>query len=146
MLTTVVAIIGLMSTATQGARLQAAAPVERPARLDSRIGAVKGPVPCDATLWQNPLIDLEGDVLLLRTRSSAEPRRLTIDELGSALTALPLSDWPYGRIVATPAAANPHAGGTSGAPLKAIPGVVIRAGIDSIWFWPSQRADFCARP
>ena len=138
-------IVGVMLAAAQGAASQSNATLELPTHLDDRIGAVRGSLPCDDALWTNPLIDLQGDVVLLRTRSSVEPRRLTVDELGSALTKLPLSDWPYGRIVALPSSTNPHTSGTSDDVLKAMPKIVIRVGIQEIWFWPSQRPG-CAPP
>jgi hypothetical protein len=137
----VVTIVGILLAVAQVAASQSGATPQLSPRLDDRIGTAKGSLPCDEALWRNPLIDLQGDTVLLRALSSREPRRLTVDELDRVLTSLPPSDWPYGRIVALPSSTNPHRSGTSDDVLAAIPKVVLRVGVHAMWFWPMPKPD-----
>jgi hypothetical protein len=55
----------------------------------------------DARDWQNPLITVQGDGIHFRVGGSpVEWRIIQVDELSSLLRALPVTAWPYGRVVA----------------------------------------------
>jgi hypothetical protein len=49
--------------------------------------------------WRNPWLDVNDRGFELRSRSSPEPKFVSLKDLRRVLTELPLSDWPYGRVV-----------------------------------------------
>lgn len=77
--------------------------------LDSRIGAAQ-PGQFDAVCgeedWRNPLIDVRGNNVRVRSLSQPAPALIPFSRLRRTLVDLPASDWPYGRIVAIPSAAH----------------------------------------
>ena len=71
-------------------------------RLDSRI-----PAPDrsqyrairEARAWRNPYLSISNRGFELRSLSAPEPRVVVLNDLRRVLTELPVSDWPYGRVV-----------------------------------------------
>ena len=53
----------------------------------------------DARDWRNPWIDAEQNGFWLRSRSTPQRKFVTLGDLRHVLTELPVSDWPYGRVV-----------------------------------------------
>jgi hypothetical protein len=93
----VVAILSVALVAEVMAREQAGP------RLDSRIGPA---VPSryrdilDAKHWRNPSIVVLHDGFTVASQSLPFARRVASDlELQAVLAGLPVSDWPYGRVV-----------------------------------------------
>jgi hypothetical protein len=90
---------------------------------------------CDEKDWRNPLIDLTADGRVL-LRSTSHPTFRAIDpaDLRRAVAELPVSDWPYGRIIAIPNRAHTDANDT----VAYIPAVL--ASVNSLrmswWGWP----------
>jgi hypothetical protein len=79
---------------------QAPIPVEP--RLDRRIPA---PNPSEYQAireqrdWRNPYLSVTKGGFNLRSLSTPEPRFVVLQDLRRVLTELPVSDWPYGRVV-----------------------------------------------
>lgn len=77
--------------------------------LDPRIGAAQPALfnaACSEEDWRNPLIDVRGDDVRVRSLSQPAPALIPLSRLPQTLVELPVSDWPYGRIVAIPSAAH----------------------------------------
>ena len=53
----------------------------------------------DGRNWRNPWIDAVQDGFWLRSRSTPQKKFVTLADLRRVLTELPVSDWPYGRVV-----------------------------------------------
>jgi hypothetical protein len=54
----------------------------------------------DARDWRNPIVLILADVVEIRSRSLTGGRiRIGVGQLRQELIKLPVSDWPYGRIV-----------------------------------------------
>jgi hypothetical protein len=70
--------------------------------LDSAIGAAN-PAQYRAVSgsrdWRNPWLDARDDGFRLKSRSSPKPRFVALSDLRRVLRELPVSDWPYGRVV-----------------------------------------------
>jgi len=49
--------------------------------------------------WRNPYLLVSNQGFELRSLSEAKPRIVRLPNLRRVLTELPLSDWPYGRVV-----------------------------------------------
>jgi hypothetical protein len=49
--------------------------------------------------WRNPRLDVTDRGFELRSRSLREPSFVPLEDLRRVLTELPLTDWPYGRVV-----------------------------------------------
>jgi hypothetical protein len=54
----------------------------------------------DSSEWRNPYLLISGDGVQLQAQSLPEPRSLDSLSLRRALVDLPVTDWPYGRVVA----------------------------------------------
>jgi len=54
----------------------------------------------DIHAWKNPYLIVKPDTLALLDVTDHEEKELKPEELGTALSALPRSAWPYGRVVA----------------------------------------------
>ena len=69
--------------------------------LDKRIRRADGrryqAVPSEEE-WRNPFMLLTDRGLQLRSLSRPEPRVVAFTDLREALAALPVGDWPYGRV------------------------------------------------
>jgi len=79
---------------------KAAIPVEP--RLDSRITAPNRSeyrAIREERDWQNPHLSVSKSGFYLRSLSAPEPRLIALKDLRKVLTELPISDWPYGRVV-----------------------------------------------
>ena len=66
-----------------------------PSADDSLFNAVR-----DSRDWRNPHLLVSDKGLELRSLSSPEPRMVPLSGLQQTLVKLPVTDWPYGRIVA----------------------------------------------
>lgn len=73
-------------------------------RLDPQIGP---PAPAlyksirDANNWKNPyLVILHDGVEVITRRAPSRRRTVTTEQLAQTLIDLPVSDWPYGRVIA----------------------------------------------
>jgi len=53
----------------------------------------------DERNWKNPRLDVTTAGFWLLSRSTPGKRFVTVIDLRRVLTALPVSDWPYGRVV-----------------------------------------------
>jgi hypothetical protein len=54
----------------------------------------------DAKNWRNPyLVVVRDGVTLISTAIAGGEKTITLDQLRDSLKALPVSDWPYGRVV-----------------------------------------------
>ena len=76
-----------------------------PSVLDPRIGVAQPQqfrALCSEEEWRNPLIDVRGDDVRVRSLSKPIPVAIPLSKLRQTLVELPVSDWPYGRIVAVP--------------------------------------------
>lgn len=49
--------------------------------------------------WRNPYLLASATGLELKSASSPKPRAVSLKDLRRELTDLPISDWPYGRVV-----------------------------------------------
>ena len=78
------------STPEAGTRLRAI-----PALTDERYRTTQ-----DLKSWRNPYLVVGPDGVSLLDVSSHEEHRLKMEELAEALANLPLTAWPYGRVVA----------------------------------------------
>jgi hypothetical protein len=67
----------------------------------------------DLKAWRNPYLIIRADGVGLLDVSSHEEHRLKLEELPDALASLPLSAWPYGRVVALQEASPQTTGDTS---------------------------------
>jgi len=78
------------------------APIAGEPRLDRRIAA---PNPSEYQAireqrdWRNPYLSVTKGGFNLRSLSTPEPRFVVLKDLRRVLTELPVSDWPYGRVV-----------------------------------------------
>jgi hypothetical protein len=54
----------------------------------------------DVHAWKNPYLIVKPDTLALLDVTDHEEKELKPEELSTALSALPRSAWPYGRVVA----------------------------------------------
>jgi len=54
----------------------------------------------DARDWQNPIIIVQDDGVEVRARGIDGRRHVSVDDLKGLLISLPVSAWPYGRVVA----------------------------------------------
>lgn len=74
------------------------------AKLDHRIPAAdpnKYKGIRDGNDWQNPYLVIHPNGVEIISKSSLIERRIILtDQLASALTRLPLTAWPYGRVIA----------------------------------------------
>jgi hypothetical protein len=79
---------------------QAAAPGQR---LNPSIGQpnprLYGDV-VDARNWKNPILTIQDDGVNVSMGGRSVPRHVPTDRLGQFLVELPVSAWPYGRVVA----------------------------------------------
>lgn len=76
-----------------------------PRLLDPRIGVAQPQqfrALCSEEEWRNPLIDVHGDAVRVRSLSKPNPVAIPLSKLRQTLVELPVSDWPYGRIIAVP--------------------------------------------
>jgi len=65
----------------------------------------------DGRDWRNPYISIQGDGIdILVSNSPVNWKLIQADELSSALRALPVSAWPYGRVVAAVDGGGPQSG------------------------------------
>lgn len=65
----------------------------------------------DARDWHNPYIAIQGDgIHFLVSGSPVEWRIIQADELLNTLRALPVSAWPYGRVIAVVDGGGPQSG------------------------------------
>lgn len=65
----------------------------------------------DGRDWRNPFISIQGDgIPLLVSSSPVEWKMIQADELSNILRALPVSAWPYGRVVAASDGGGPQSG------------------------------------
>jgi hypothetical protein len=53
----------------------------------------------DEREWRNPHLLASGLGFELRSLSAPKPQQVALSELRRVLTGLPISDWPYGRVV-----------------------------------------------
>ena len=138
-------VLGVVVT-TQSARSQTTAERDVAPRLDDGIPAAhmaQFEHQCDEQKWSNPWIDLTGDGALLRSRSSPTLRRVSVDKLGHALTQLPISDWPYGRVIAVPSGERLRENNVPEEALLMLTTVVLRTGVYALWAWPRETSE-CA--
>ena len=71
--------------------------------LDPRICHVDRPAVaavCKEEDWRNPFIGVAKEGIWWRSLSSPRPTLVAAEDLATTLAALPLSDWPYGNIIA----------------------------------------------
>ncbi len=54
----------------------------------------------DAADWQNPYLVVLADGCVLLHSTASPNKKLPVEELKSALVALPASAWPYGKVIA----------------------------------------------
>ncbi len=65
----------------------------------------------DGRDWRNPTISIQGDgIHFLVSSSPVEWKIIQADELSNTLRALPVSAWPYGRVVAASDGGGPQSG------------------------------------
>ena len=65
----------------------------------------------DGRDWRNPTISIQGDgIHFLVSSSPVEWKIVQADELSNILRALPVSAWPYGRVVAGSDGGGPQSG------------------------------------
>jgi hypothetical protein len=90
--------------------------------------------------WRNPFMLLTDRGLELRSLSRPEPRVVAVTDLREALAALPVSDWPYGRVAVLQ---SPGIGSTDPASIAAVERnqlgarEILRAlGVEE-WGWPA---------
>ena len=102
---------GLLAPQSPYIDTQTACEIDQEGRLDHRICTVdeaQVDAVCDLRDWRNPRLVIEsgGGVRLwsLSKRWQAFP----LSDVRVALRELPVSDWPYGRIVAVPPYASMH--------------------------------------
>jgi hypothetical protein len=53
----------------------------------------------DSRDWRNPYLLASATGFELKSASSPKPRAVSLKDLRRELTDLPMSDWPYGRVV-----------------------------------------------
>jgi hypothetical protein len=78
------------------------ATIESETRLDRRIAAPDRSeyrAIREAEDWRNPYLSVSKGGFKLRSLSTPEPRFVGLKDLRRVLTELPVSDWPYGRVV-----------------------------------------------
>ena len=79
--------------------------VDSESALDTRIGTAAPSLfkaVCDEKDWRNPLLGMTSGGVWLRSLSQPMPTLVAVVDLRRTLTELPVTDWPYGRIVAIP--------------------------------------------
>jgi hypothetical protein len=54
----------------------------------------------DARDWRNPILTVQDDGVLIRANGVGEPTHVPIKDVKGFLISLPVSAWPYGRVVA----------------------------------------------
>lgn len=61
--------------------------------------------------WHNPFISIQGDgIYFLVSSATLEWKIIQPDELANTLKALPVSAWPYGRVIAAVDGGGPQTG------------------------------------
>jgi hypothetical protein len=98
-----VGLVGLVSALVPGPGGLPHQVVAQPeARLNSRIPAADRARYIrvrDARDWRNPYLVASASGFEIKSISSPVPRLLPLKDLRRVLTGLPISDWPYGRVV-----------------------------------------------
>jgi hypothetical protein len=59
--------------------------------------------------WKNPFIQVQGDLVSIKAHGTEA--RVPVGQVVSVLRALPVSVWPYGKVVAVEAMGGPRAPG-----------------------------------
>jgi hypothetical protein len=73
----------------------------------------------DAQDWLNPEITVTAEGIEVTSSAIAEgPKRVAVDELRSLLISLPVSAWPYGRVVLASDAGLRHADRSDDEPIR----------------------------
>ena len=76
------------------------------AAVDGHLNAAIGPPKLalcrsirDARDWRNPILTVQDDGVLIRANGAGEPTHVAIKDVKGFLIGLPVSAWPYGRVV-----------------------------------------------
>ena len=124
--------------AFQAARANAA---DAGPRLDARIRRAN-PQQYEAVLdprdWRNPWLDAVRDGFWLRSRYTRQKKFVTLADLRRVLTELPVSDWPYGRVmvIQSPSLAGVDDWPAIAANIEAARMIAAALRADS-WGWPA---------
>lgn len=86
--------------------------------------------------WQNPFLQIQGDLVSIRTRSVQT--KVPVGQVVSVLRALPVSAWPYGNVVAVEAGGGPQTPETAQAveQTRVQLDVLLKANDIGINYWP----------
>jgi hypothetical protein len=86
--------------------------------------------------WENPFIQVQGDFVSIRAHGART--RVSVGQVISVLRALPVSAWPYGKVVALEAGSGPQAPGTAQATeqTRVQLDVLLRVNDIEINYWP----------
>ena len=109
-------------------------------KLDARIRRAD-PKQYEAMIWRdwrNPWLDAANNGFWLHSRSMPQMKFVTLADLRRVLTELPVSDWPYGRVVViqSPSIAGVEDWPAINANLDAARKIATALNVES-WGWPA---------
>ncbi len=86
--------------------------------------------------WKNPFLQIQGD--LVSIKAHGRQARVPVGDVVSVLRGLPVSAWPYGKVVAVQAGSGPQTSGTASAidQTREQLDVLLRVNDIEIDYWP----------